>query len=95
MSVFEKMFSGGAGCSISGFITNPCDVIKIRNQLYGNPTFFGTARSIINGPEGPGGLLKGVKATVMRESTYSSVRMGLYEPIKFGVSQFYATTLYS
>ena len=31
----------------------------------------------------------------MREATYSSFRMGMYDPIKFGVSQFYATTLYS
>eukprot|EP00392_Amoebophrya_sp_AT5.2_P014396 g14545.t1 len=32
--------------------------------------------------EGARGFLKGVKPTLMREGTYSSVRMGLYMPIK-------------
>ena len=44
-NVLEKCFAGGAGCAVSGFITNPMDVIKIRNQQYGGAqygTFLGT-----------------------------------------------------
>lgn len=83
-SVAGKCFSGGAGCAVSGFVTNPCDVVKIRNQQYGGEkygSFLGTFRQIA-ATEGAAGFFKGVQATVLRESTYSSVRMGLYEPIK-------------
>ncbi|CAD7948869.1 unnamed protein product [Amoebophrya sp. A25] len=80
--------SGGAGCAVSGFVTNPCDVVKIRNHQYGGEkygNFFRTFRTVFV-EEGVAGLLKGVSATVLRESTYSSVRMGLYEPIRDTIS---------
>lgn len=83
-TIYAKLLSGGGGCAISGFITNPCDVIKIRNQQYGGAkygSFLNTAKNIV-AEEGLAGLFKGVKPTVLRESTYSSVRMGIYEPIK-------------
>jgi len=83
----QQCFAGGVGCGISGFITNPCDVIKIRNQQYGGAlygSFSGTFRQIIK-DEGAQGLLKGAKASVLRETTYSSIRMGFYEPIKFAL----------
>ena len=44
-------------------------------------TFLSTLKTIIKN-EGPSGLLKGIKATWMRESIYSSLRLGLYEPFK-------------
>mmetsp|Transcript_38598 Transcript_38598/g.38131 ORF Transcript_38598/g.38131 Transcript_38598/m.38131 type:complete len:169 (-) Transcript_38598:255-761(-) len=43
--------------------------------------FFKAARVVIEN-EGASGLLKGIQATWMRESIYSSLRLGLYEPIK-------------
>lgn len=83
----QQCFAGGVGCGISGFMTNPCDVVKIRNQQYGGKlygSFLGTFRQIIR-DEGGSGLLKGAKASVLREATYSSLRMGLYEPIKIAL----------
>jgi len=83
----QQCFAGGVGCGISGFLTNPCDVVKIRNQQYGGQlygTFTGTFRQIIK-DEGANGLLKGAKASVLREATYSSIRMGFYEPIKYAL----------
>lgn len=85
MSVLEKCLAGGIGCGISGFITNPMDVVKIRNQQYGGARysgFFSTFKIIYVEEHGMRGLLKGAKATVIREMTYSSFRMGMYEPIK-------------
>jgi hypothetical protein len=166
--IVSKCFAGGAGCAVAGFLTNPCDVVKIRNQQYGgrsggrsstiliqNPvaetsrtmtqagmtsssgsrsngfnsngrsngshggnggtvplrnslqtmrpsmrppinnaakiqadpygSFFGAFRTIAKQEGIWGGLMKGARATVLRESTYSSVRMGFYEPIKKGI----------
>jgi len=85
MSVLEKCLAGGIGCGVSGFITNPMDVVKIRNQQYGGARysgFFSTFKIIYVEEQGIRGLLKGAKATVIREMTYSSFRMGMYEPIK-------------
>ena len=84
--ILSKCFAGGVGCGLAGLITNPCDVIKVRNQQFGSTdaryrTFRGTASSILR-EEGARGFGKGVGASVLRECTYSALRMGLYEPIK-------------
>lgn len=83
-TVLSKCFAGGVGCGLAGFITNPMDVIKVRNQQYSDSkyhTFRGTALTIFR-EEGIRGFYKGAAASVLRECTYSSLRMGLYEPIK-------------
>lgn len=80
----KKCFAGGVGCGIAGFLTNPFDVIKVRNQQFIDAkyqSFRGTATAIWT-EEGLRGFYKGASASVLRECTYSSVRMGLYEPIK-------------
>lgn len=82
--VLLRCMCGGFGCGIAGFMTNPFDVVKIRNQQYGGErfgSFFGSVRHIY-AREGMAAFLKGAKASVLREATYSSVRMGFYEPIK-------------
>lgn len=33
--------------------------------------------------EGPGGLYKGLTPALLRQASYSSLRMGIYEPIRF------------
>ena len=90
-SVLLKCFAGGMGCGFAGFITNPCDVIKVRNQQFSDAkyqTFFRTAVSILR-EEGLVGFYKGASASVLRECTYSSLRMGLYEPIKSEYSHMF------
>lgn len=79
---------------MSGFITNPIDVVKVRlqldNQLSGNKNIFanryykGFLRGgiIIAQDEGIRGLYKGVGASVLREGIYSTFRLGAYEPVK-------------
>lgn len=80
----EKCIAAGIGCSIAGFITNPMDVVKIRNQQFGGELYgrFFTTFGIIYRQETFKGLLKGAQASVLREATYSSFRLGMYEPIK-------------
>ena len=77
----------------ASFITNPVDVIKVRMQLEGELKFNtplhkryykgfvrGLFRILLD--EGPGGLLKGVTASLLREFSYGGIRLGAYEPIK-------------
>lgn len=59
-------------------------MIKVRNQQFTDnkyQSFRGTAASILK-EEGLSGFFKGASASVLRECTYSALRMGLYEPIK-------------
>ncbi|KAL7529452.1 hypothetical protein ACHAWF_002979 [Thalassiosira exigua] len=88
-SIPSKCLAGGIGCGIAGFLTNPCDVVKIRNQQSPHArhrTFRSAAGSILR-EEGPRGFCKGAQASVLRECTYSSLRMGLYEPVKVRYSR--------
>eukprot|EP00835_Amoeboradix_gromovi_P001772 NODE_88_length_21932_cov_0.317867.p10 type:complete len:283 gc:universal NODE_88_length_21932_cov_0.317867:18626-17778(-) len=79
-----KYFLGGASCMTAGFITNPIDVIKIRLQLNsGNLNHLSVIERIkfISG----GNInfaIQGLGPSMLRESTYSTMRMGLYEPIR-------------
>lgn len=87
-SVLSKCVAGGLGCGPAGFLTNPMDVIKVRNQQFADARFGSvrsTAISILE-REGLRGFYKGAATSVLREFTYSSLRMGLYEPIKAGYS---------
>lgn len=86
----KRIAAGGIGCSCAGFLTNPLDVIKIKNQQYGGAKYgnlSGTARVLLN-EEGLRGFYKGAATTVLRELTYSSLRFGLYEPIKSAASNW-------
>mmetsp|Transcript_21584 Transcript_21584/g.43243 ORF Transcript_21584/g.43243 Transcript_21584/m.43243 type:complete len:291 (-) Transcript_21584:8-880(-) len=91
MSVTSKCFAGGIGCGIAGFLTNPADVIKVRNQQFTDAKYhsFRTTSTTIFKEEGIRGFYKGAAASVLRECTYSSLRMGLYEPIKSQYAMFF------
>lgn len=80
-----KYFLGGASCMTAGFITNPVDVIKIRLQLNADASMnqmkWMQKIKFITG----GNLrfaFQGLGPSMLRESTYSTMRMGLYEPIR-------------
>lgn len=71
-------------------VTHPIDTIKVRLQLQGelasqsNVEYHGLVRGSLRiiSNEGISGLYKGLSASLLREATYSTIRMGLYEPIK-------------
>ena len=81
-----KAIIGGVSCAIAGVVLNPIDVVKIRMQN-SSSAYPWSERSMIAGMrrilshEGVQGLCLGIPATVMRELTYSTIRMGAYEPI--------------
>ncbi len=66
MSVISKCFAGGVGCGIAvaGFLTNPADVIKVRNQQFTDTKYysFRTTSTTILREEGIRGFYKGAAA---------------------------------
>eukprot|EP01083_Nonionella_stella_P008057 23240_1 len=89
--LLRELASGGCTNAVASFCLNPMDVTKIRMQTEGAlssetvriyRTFTGTA-SLILRQEGILGLwLPGMVPSMMRELSYSSIRMGLYTPIR-------------
>lgn len=87
----------GLSCMCAATVTNPIDVIKTRMQLenelgcqhesrniFHNRYYRGLIRGAfrIAQEEGLPGLYKGIIPSLMREATYSTLRLGLYEPLK-------------
>lgn len=89
--ILRELASAGCTNATSSTILNPMDVCKIRMQTEGAlernverkyRTLPGTLRLIFK-EEGILGLwLPGLMASILREMSYSSIRMGLYTPIK-------------
>lgn len=82
----KKALIGGASCAVAGASLNPVDVVKIR-MMNDSPLFPWPERSIwaslkrLTREEGIAGHCRGMTATLMRESIYSTIRFGSYEPI--------------
>lgn len=87
----------GLSCMCAATVTNPIDVIKTRMQLdnelgsqheskniFHNRYYRGLVRGAmtIAHEEGLKGLYKGITPSLMREASYSTLRLGLYEPLK-------------
>lgn len=82
-----KTLISGAVCASASAILNPLDVTKIRlqNQKSGNIKYTGLVQGslLILKEEGMiRGWGKGMEPSMWRELFYSSLRLGLYEPIK-------------
>ncbi|CAN0010818.1 unnamed protein product, partial [Ectocarpus fasciculatus] len=81
-----KALIGGTSCAIAGVLLNPIDVVKVRmqNNSLDKPW---AEKNMLKGMqrifrlEGVAGLCLGARATILREMTYSTIRMGSYEPI--------------
>ncbi len=80
------VFSGVGAC-VAEVCTMPLDVTKTRLQL--SRTSQGTrapglARSLLQvaSERGPAGLWSGLSPALLRQATYGSARIGLYEPAK-------------
>ena len=102
-AVVAKTFaSAGLGNAVSAAITNPFDVIKVRQQLLLQrssdasgvttikPNFWSLGKEMAR-TEGVRSLWSGVTASCLRELSYSTLRMGGYEPLKVRI--FYQGTL--
>jgi dicarboxylate transporter 10 len=76
-------FGGAASCS-AAMIVHPLDLTKVRLQnSVGNQklNMFGTMMKIIK-TEGLLKLYAGLSASILRQATYSTVRLGGYEKLK-------------
>jgi hypothetical protein len=83
-SLLLTFMSAGMANSISAASTNWADCIKVRQQLEmtrQRRPFWQVASSMVR-TEGVRSLMNGVTASCLRESTYSTVRMGAYESFK-------------
>ncbi|CAO1631443.1 unnamed protein product [Parajaminaea phylloscopi] len=83
--------AAGAGNILSACATNGFDVIKVRQQMIldrQRASFLTVGRSML-AKEGILSLWAGVTASCIREGTYSTVRLGGYEPAK----RFYADVI--
>jgi hypothetical protein len=73
----------GLANSVGAFVTNPLDVVKCRLQVvYGrNAGWVRVFYSIVR-EEGASGLYRGLSASLLRECSYSALRLGLYAPVR-------------
>jgi len=97
-SLLQQVGMAGGAAVITVSFIHPIDVIKTRIQIsteYSKIGMSGTARKIVAG-EGVLALWKGVNAAWLREASYTSLRLGLYEPCKvaFGCTSKETTTLF-
>lgn len=85
-----RMALAGISSIAAQTCTHPIETVKARMQIAseagrsnkGNYSTIGSTFKSIKQNEGLKGLYKGIKAAYGRELTYSSLRLGLYEPFK-------------
>jgi hypothetical protein len=91
--LWELYAFGGLSCAVAGTLTNSIDVAKTRWQLItkanvatttpvGRPQLFPWIWSQLRSEGMIRFMSRGVTATWLRELSYSSIRMGLYEQLK-------------
>lgn len=76
-------FGGAASCT-AAIIVHPLDLTKVRLQNskgIKNANMLNTMVKIIK-TEGPTRLYAGLSASILRQATYSTVRLGGYEKLK-------------
>ena len=76
-------FGGAASCS-AAIIVHPLDLTKVRLQNSKGSKNATMARTMLNiiRSEGPIKLYAGLSASILRQATYSTVRLGGYEKLK-------------
>jgi hypothetical protein len=91
MDLLKNIFAAGLSAVITVTGIHPIDVVKTRLQISGKETrnynalgITGTIRTITK-EEGICAFWKGISAAWLREASYTSLRLGLYTPIKQGM----------
>ena len=103
-SLGTQVALAGVSNAFAASFTNPIDVVKVRLQMAGEGSRSGgTSRGVLGEgafiaqSEGFSGLYRGLSASLVRELSYSGIRMGAYEPVKqqlFGATDPANTPLY-
>ncbi|WOO84217.1 Mitochondrial substrate carrier family protein ucpB [Vanrija pseudolonga] len=85
-----KMLLAGCANATSAMVTNPADLVKVRQQLFvkagsgRSPGFVHTLIDMVR-KEGFFSIYNGVSASMIRELSYSGIRMGCYDQFKSGI----------
>lgn len=89
----KKFFTGMVAAQVAAVFTNPIDVVKVRLQIQnelgataisGSGPKMGLLKTFthIARTEGMLALQKGIVPSLLRETSYSSIRLAAYEPIR-------------
>lgn len=84
----QLALAGASNC-LALAVSNPVDVLKVLLQISGEglppgaprPTVAATLRGLL-ATDGLRGLYRGLSPSLLREASYSALRLGLYEPVK-------------
>jgi len=77
---------GGLAACTAEALTLPIDVVKVRQQVSTEtPEGFLTILRAVARAEGTKGLFSGLKPALVRQASYQSIKMYLYEPIRDAV----------
>jgi hypothetical protein len=91
MEMLKSVVGAGSAAVITVTFIHPIDVLKTRLQVSGDASTgarnykslgIGGTISVIAKEEGVAAFWKGIGAAWMREASYTSLRLGLYSPIK-------------
>jgi Mitochondrial carrier protein len=88
ISIGLRLFLAGASNVIAASFSHPIDTIKVAFQIKGEgvggvkPTFMTVTKDLVSEHGIVRGLYSGLFPSLLREATYSSMRLGLYEPAK-------------
>ena len=83
--LLKNVFCAGCAAVLTVTFIHPIDVVKTRIQVESNKGNKTSIGGVIKGAldeEGAGTFYKGIQPAWLREASYSSLRLGLYEPIK-------------
>ncbi len=86
----QRAFLAGISSITAGISTHPIDTCKIKMQIQkplddGSKKYTNLVQGILLIAKEEGwrkGVYKGIEASCLREASYSTLRLGLYEPIK-------------
>lgn len=83
--LLKNVFCAGAAAVFTVTFIHPIDVVKTRIQVASNNGENVGIGGVIGSAmkdEGPGAFYKGIGPAWLREASYTSLRLGLYEPVK-------------
>ena len=83
-AAWKGFASGSLGAMMSGAVTHPIDLVKVRMQLHGGanaPGMFATGAHVLRA-EGVFALYKGLSASLMRQASFIGTKFGAYDVLK-------------